>query len=109
MSDKVSQLTSATFDEVVNGSTEPVIVDFWADWCGPCKMIAPILDEIAEEWDGEVKVTKLNVDEHSDIAQRYGVMSIPTMLLFRDGELATRVVGAKGKAQLVKEFGLEGD
>ena len=106
MSDKVSQLTSATFDEVVNGSSEPVIVDFWAEWCGPCKMVAPILDEIAEEMEGSVKVTKLNVDENADVAQRFGVMSIPTLLMFRDGELANRVVGAKGKAQLIEELGL---
>lgn len=106
MSDKVTHLTSATFDEVVNGSAEPVIVDFWAEWCGPCKMIAPILDEIATDMEGNVKVTKLNVDENSDIAQRFGVMSIPTLLMFRDGEVANRVVGAKGKAQLIEELGL---
>jgi thioredoxin 1 len=106
MSDKVSHLTSATFDEVVNGAAEPVIVDFWAEWCGPCKMVAPILDEIADEMDGSVKVTKLNVDENADVAQRFGVMSIPTLLMFRDGELTNRVVGAKGKAQLLEELGL---
>ena len=106
MSDNVSTLTSETFDEVINGSTEPVIVDFWAEWCGPCKMVAPILDEIAVEWKDDVKVAKLNIDEHADIAQRYGVMSIPTLLMFKDGEVATRVVGAKGKAQLVAELGL---
>lgn len=106
MSDKVSNLTESTFDEVVNGSAEPVIVDFWAEWCGPCKMVAPILDEIAEEQDGNVKVTKLNVDENPSIAQRFGVMSIPTMLVFRDGEVDRRIVGAKGKAQLMEELGL---
>ncbi len=106
MSEKVANLTEATFDEVVNGSTEPVIVDFWAEWCGPCKMVAPILDEIAEEQDGKVKVTKLNVDEVPAVAQRFGVMSIPTMLVFRDGEVEKRIVGAKGKAQLVEELGL---
>ncbi|MCP4227550.1 MAG: thioredoxin [Actinomycetia bacterium] len=106
MSEKVSQLTSATFDEVINGSAEPVIVDFWAEWCGPCRMVAPILDEIANDFDGDVRVTKLNIDEHADIAQRFGVMSIPTLLMFRDGEVATRIVGAKGKAQLVEELGL---
>lgn len=106
MSDKVSNLTDATFDEIVNGSAEPVIVDFWAEWCGPCKMVAPILDEIAEEQDGSVKVTKLNVDENPSTAQRFGVMSIPTMLVFRDGELDKRIVGAKGKAQLMEELGL---
>lgn len=106
MSENVSHLTSATFDEVVNGSAEPVIVDFWAEWCGPCKMVAPVLDEIAQDFDGKVKVTKLNVDENSDVAQRFQVMSIPTLLMFRDGEVATRIVGAKGKAQLIEELGL---
>ncbi len=106
MSDKVTNLTETTFDEVVSGTTEPVIVDFWAEWCGPCKMVAPILDEIAEEQEGKVKVTKLNVDEVPAIAQRYGVMSIPTMIVFKDGEVDKRIVGAKAKAQLVEELGL---
>ena len=106
MSDKVTHLDEATFDEVINGSSEPVVVDFWAEWCGPCKMVAPILDEIAEEQDGAVKVTKVNVDLNQGLAQRYGVMSIPTMLVFRDGEVEKRVVGAKGKAQLLEELGV---
>lgn len=106
MSELVTDLTEATFDEVVNASAEPVVVDFWAEWCGPCKMIAPVLAEIAEEQAGSVKITKLNVDENPAIAQRYGVMSIPTMLVFRDGEVDRKVVGAKGKAQLLEEFGL---
>ncbi|MEM9131383.1 MAG: thioredoxin [Actinomycetota bacterium] len=106
MSDKVTQLDETTFDEVINGTSEPVVVDFWAEWCGPCKMVAPILDEIAEEQAGSLKVTKLNVDENPSLAQRYGVMSIPTMLVFRDGEVDKRIVGAKGKAQLIEEFGL---
>ncbi len=106
MSDNVTTLTEATFDEVVNGSSAPVIVDFWADWCGPCKMIAPILDEIAEEQGDAVTIAKLNVDENPSLAQRFGVMSIPTMLVFKDGEVEKRIVGAKGKAQLVEEFGL---
>ena len=106
MSDKVTNLTETTFDEVISGSAEPVIVDFWAEWCGPCRMVAPILDEIAEEQDGKIKVTKLNVDEVPSVAQRFGVMSIPTMLVFRDGEVDKRIVGAKAKAQLVEELGL---
>lgn len=106
MSDKVTQLDETTFDEVINGTSEPVVVDFWAEWCGPCKVVAPILDEIAEEQAGTLKVTKLNVDENPSLAQRYGVMSIPTMLVFRDGEVDKRIVGAKGKAQLIEEFGL---
>ncbi len=106
MSENITNLTEATFDEVINAAAEPVVVDFWAEWCGPCKMIAPILEEIAVEQAGAVKITKLNVDENPSIAQRYGVMSIPTMLVFRDGEIDRKVVGAKGKAQLIEEFGL---
>lgn len=106
MSDAIITLTDATFDEVVNAQDSPVVVDFWAEWCGPCRMIAPILDEIASEQDGKVKIGKLNVDENPTTAQRFGVMSIPTLLVFRDGELDKRIVGAKGKAQLVEELGI---
>ncbi len=106
MSDKVSQITDATFDEVVNGSDEPVLVDFWAEWCGPCKMVAPILDEIAEEQDGKIKVMKLNVDENPNSSLKYRVQSIPTMLLFKDGEVAKTIIGAKSKANLIEELGL---
>ncbi len=106
MSEHVTTLTDATFDEVVNASAEPVVVDFWAEWCGPCKMIAPVLDEIASEQVGSLKVTKLNVDENPSIAQRFGVMSIPTLLVFRNGEVDRRIVGAKGKMQLLEEMGL---
>ncbi len=106
MSDAVTNLTETTFDEVINGSSAPVVVDFWAEWCGPCKMIAPILDEIATEQGDSVKITKLNVDENPAIAQRFGVMSIPTLLVFRDGEVDKRIVGAKGKMQLIEEIGL---
>ena len=106
MSDAVTNITEATFDEIVNSATAPVVVDFWAEWCGPCKMIAPILDEIATEQGDSVKITKLNVDENPSIAQRYGVMSIPTLLVFRDGEVDKRIVGAKGKMQLIEEIGL---
>jgi thioredoxin 1 len=106
MSDTIITLTDATFDEVVNANETPVVVDFWAEWCGPCRMIAPILDEIATEQDGKVTIGKLNVDENPGTAQRFGVMSIPTLLVFRDGELDKRIVGAKGKAQLIDELGL---
>jgi thioredoxin 1 len=81
-----------------------VVVDFWAEWCGPCKMIAPILGEIASEKAGQVTIAKLNVDDHGDIAQRYGVMSIPTLLVFHNGELKKRMVGAKGKGQLLADL-----
>jgi thioredoxin 1 len=105
MSGSITDLTSATFDEVVGGSDVPVVVDFWAEWCGPCKMIAPILGEIADEQAGKLRVTKLNVDEHGDIAVRFGVQSIPTLIVFKDGAEARRIVGAKPKSQLLAEFG----
>ena len=105
-SENVTILSDETFADTVGADGEPVLVDFWAEWCGPCKMIAPILDEIATEKEGDAVIAKLNVDENPSIAQRFGVMSIPTMLVFRDGEVDKRVVGAKGKAQLVEELGL---
>ena len=104
MSDAVTSLTEGSFDEEVTTGDEPVLVDFWAEWCGPCKMIAPILDEIAGEQEGNLKIAKLNVDEAPDIARRFEVMSIPTLILFKDGEPVKRIVGAKGKAQLLDEI-----
>ena len=104
MADSTIILSETTFDEEINGASTPVLVDFWAEWCGPCKMIAPILDEIASEQEGRLTVAKLNVDDAPDVARRFGVMSIPTLILFNDGEPAKRVVGAKPKAALLGEL-----
>jgi thioredoxin 1 len=104
MADGIVTLTSSTFDETVAASSTPVVVDFWAEWCGPCKMIAPILGEIATEQIGHVTIAKLNVDENPDIAMRFNVMSIPTLLVFQGGEVRKRLVGAKGKGQLLQEL-----
>jgi len=104
MADGIVTLTTATFDETVAASDKPIVVDFWAEWCGPCKMIAPILGEIAAEQAGALTVAKLNVDENPDIAMRYNVMSIPTLLVFDKGEVRKRLIGAKGKGQLLQEL-----
>lgn len=97
-------LSATTFDEEISSASTPILVDFWAEWCGPCKLIAPILDEIAAEQEGKLTVAKLNVDDAPDIARRFGVMSIPTMILFHGGEPAKRLVGAKPKAALLDDL-----
>ncbi len=104
MAEGIVTLSDTTFDETVKGSDKPVLVDFWAEWCGPCKMIAPVLEEIAGEQSDKVQIAKLNVDENPDAARRYEVLSIPTLLLFRNGEVEKRLVGAKGKGQLLEEL-----
>ena len=96
----VGKVSDADFEAQVLKATEPVVVDFWAEWCGPCKMIAPALEEIAGSLNGKVKIVKLNVDESPATAQKYGIMSIPTLMLFKNGELASRQVGAQPKAKL---------
>ena len=104
MAEVLITLSDATFEEEVNGTEAPLLVDFWADWCGPCKLIAPILAEIADEHGGNLRIGKLNVDDNPDVARRYEVMSIPTLILFKDGTAKKRIVGAKGKNQLVQEL-----
>jgi thioredoxin 1 len=106
MAEGIVTLSSSTFDETIRSSEHPVVVDFWAEWCGPCKMIAPMLSEIAVEHKDELTVAKLNVDDHQDIARRYDVMSIPTLLVFANGDTTPvkRLVGAKGKGQLLGEL-----
>ena len=102
---EVKTLTDATFDgEIAAGSS--IIVDFWAPWCGPCRMVGPVIDEIASEHGDKVTVGKVNVDENPAIAQKYGIMSIPTIILFKDGEPAKKVIGARSKADFLKEFEL---
>ena len=104
MSEKIVNLTDATFDEHVKGSDVPVLVDFWADWCGPCKMITPVLEEIAQEHEGKIQIAKLNVDDSLDVSRRFDVMSIPTLILFKDGEPQVRLIGAKPKGALLEEI-----
>jgi thioredoxin 1 len=104
MANHIVTLTSATFDETIQSAPGAVVVDFWAEWCGPCKMIAPILEEIATEHEGSVTIAKLNVDDHPDLARRYDVMSIPTLLVFSEGLMKKRLIGAKGKGQLLEEL-----
>ena len=100
----IGDVTDTEFQASVLDSDTPVLVDFWAEWCGPCKMIAPTLAEIAEENRGKLTVAKLNVDDNADIARRFEVMSIPTLLVFKDGEPAKRIVGAKGKGALLQDL-----
>jgi thioredoxin 1 len=99
-------VTEATFEHEVLTSDKPVLVDFWAEWCGPCHAVAPVLEQIADERKDELKLVKVNIDNDQALSLKYGVMSIPTMILFRDGAPAAAVVGAKPKSALERELGL---
>nr|4BA7_A Chain A, LBCA THIOREDOXIN [synthetic construct]4BA7_B Chain B, LBCA THIOREDOXIN [synthetic construct] len=96
----VIEINDENFEEEVLKSDKPVLVDFWAPWCGPCRMIAPIIEELAEEYEGKVKFAKVNVDENPETAAKYGIMSIPTLLLFKNGEVVDKLVGARPKEAL---------
>ncbi len=101
---EVIQLTDANFEEEVLNTSLPTLTDFWAAWCGPCKMISPIVEQLAEEYDGKLKVTQLDVDQSPTVATRFGVMSIPTLILFKDGEAVERLVGYMPKERLLERI-----
>lgn len=105
MSDAIITGTDATFDAEVIKSDLPALVDFWAPWCGPCQMIAPLVDEIAESHKGKLKVVKMNVDENGQVPQTYGIMAIPTLLLFKGGEVKEKIVGFMPKAKFIELIG----
>jgi thioredoxin 1 len=100
MSEKIAHLTTESFKSTINSSTTPVLVDFWAPWCGPCKAIAPTLEELANELDGKLTIAKVNIDDHDAVAAEYGVRAIPTMILFKGGQVAETLVGMMPKAAL---------
>ena len=97
-------LSDSTFDEQVGSAETAVVVDFWAEWCGPCKMIAPVLEDIAQQHSGSITIAKINIDDNPEIARRFDVLSIPTLIVFQGGTPQKRLVGAKGKAQLLQEL-----
>ena len=100
-------VTESTFEQEVLQSDKPVLVDFWAEWCGPCHAVSPVLDRIVEERNGELKLVKVNIDEEQELAMRFGVQSIPTMILFKDGQPAAATIGARPKGDIEKQLGLE--
>ena len=100
VSEKITHISDSTFEQEVLQNDQPVLVDYWAEWCGPCKMIAPILDEIADEYQGKLKITKLNIDDNPATPPKFGIRGIPTLMIFKDGDVAATKVGALSKSQL---------
>lgn len=98
----VVHLTKDNFDQVVYNSDKPVIVDFWAPWCGPCRMVAPVMEQLAQEYDGKAVIGKVNVDEESDLAVKFRIMSIPTVILFKDGKVVEKIIGARPKSDFAE-------
>lgn len=103
MNDKITTVTDDSFDSEVLNADKPVLVDYWAEWCGPCKMVAPVLDELADEYDGKIKIAKLNIDENPATPPKFNIRSIPTLMLFKDGEVEATKIGAGSKTEL-KQF-----
>ncbi len=104
MSENILQLSDNTFDEEVGLADEPIVVDFWAEWCGPCRQLTPVLDQVATEMAGKLRVAKLNVDDNPKVTQRFEVMSIPTLILFKNGVATARITGAKSKGALISDL-----
>ncbi|MGI5848569.1 MAG: thioredoxin [Christensenellales bacterium] len=100
MTEKTVEITNVNFDEKVTSSDQPVLIDFWAEWCAPCRMLSPVIEEIAQMYEGKAVIGKVNIDEQTELAQQFGVMSIPTLLLFKDGKVAGKSVGVVGKDKI---------